>query len=360
MKIVYDYQILCNQRYGGVSRYFYEIVSRISKEPTCKVDFPVLFSNNYYFEKYFDRKSIEKYRYRSTKLVNTLNKLNIKRMNKNKYDIIHPTYYDPYIINKFSGKLVLTVYDMIHEIYPDEFSKRDKTVEYKRNMILAADKIIAISESTKRDILKFYPQIDPMKISVIYLGNSLTTINNISKIEFPKKYILFVGRRETYKNFNSFVKAFAKVSNDRNNLHLVCAGGGKFNDEELALLKELGIGERVKQQFFSDDELAQAYSSAVCFVFPSKYEGFGIPVLEAFACQCPTLLSNRSSLPEVGGNAALYFDPDDLDDMANQMERVIDDKELCNQLIGLGLERLKLFNWDRIAGQTLELYKSIL
>jgi glycosyltransferase involved in cell wall biosynthesis len=360
MKIVYDYQILCNQRYGGISRYFYEIVSRISKDSTCKVDIPVFFSTNYYFEKYFERKSIEKYRYRSAIVVNKLNKLNIKRMNKNKYDIIHPTYYDPYIINKFSGKLVLTVYDMIHEIYPDEFSKEDKTIEFKREMILAADKIIAISESTKRDILTFYPQIDPEKISVIYLGNSLTTKNTTTKIELPKKYILFVGRRETYKNFNSFVKAFAKISNDINNLNLVCAGGGKFNDEELELLKELDIEERVKQQFFSDDELAQAYSSAVCFVFPSKYEGFGIPVLEAFACQCPTLLSNRSSLPEVGGNAALYFDPDDIDDMANQMERVMDDKELCNQLIELGQERLKLFNWDRIAGQTLELYKSIL
>lgn len=360
MNILYDYQILFNQKFGGISRYYYELVTRISKEVDCKVELPVLFSKNYYFEAYLGHKSISKYPFRTRFIVDKLNKFVIKIKNKNRYNIIHPTYYDPYIIDEFSGKLVVTVYDMIHEIFPEQFPENDNTIQNKRDMIHAADKIIAISESTKRDILKFYPQIDSNKICVIYLGNSLVPKTELRKMNLPKDFILFVGNRGSYKNFDLFVKAFAQVTNRKNNLNLVCAGGGKFNSLELELLKELHVDELVQQNSFLDDELAQAYSSAQCFVFPSKYEGFGIPVLESFACNCPTLLSNRSSLPEVGGNAALYFDPDDINDMAKKIEEVIYDEELRNKMISFGQERLKLFNWDRIADQTLDLYKSVL
>ncbi|MBW8308899.1 MAG: glycosyltransferase family 4 protein [Candidatus Paracaedibacteraceae bacterium] len=361
MKILYDYQILCAQKYGGISRYYYELVSRISKYENTKIEIPALFSCNYYFENYFEKKSVSQYSSRFGSLVRYANRKYTLLFGYKNYDIIHPTYYNPYIIGRLRGKLVVTVYDMIHELYPKEFSKEDKTAEFKREMIYKSDRIIAISESTKKDILRFYPDIDQKKINVIYLGNSLSALDlkPDSCVVPDSKYVLFVGQRRAYKNFDNFIKAFAKAFANIDEMNVICTGGGPFSTDELNLINDLDLGGRVTQKSLSDNDLAIAYCNAQCFVFPSFYEGFGIPVLEAFACKCPALLSNRSSLPEVGGDAALYFNPESIDEIAEKLLRISSDEKLRSSLVKKGQERLKLFDWDTIAEDTYNLYLDV-
>lgn len=362
MNILYDYQILTMQKYGGVSRYFRELVKNISMYDDVDINIPVILSKNYYFEDYFGKKSVNKYLPKTNRLIGAVNQINtINYIKKNQYDIIHPTYYNPYILKKKSGKLVITVYDMINEIYPNMFPIRDKTVLYKKEMIFAADKIIAISENTKIDILKFYPSINENKIDVIYLGNSVEKrINKAINLNLPEKYVLFVGTRGGYKNFKTFLKAVNIVFKTDKNINLVCVGGGKFNKKELNKMNDLKIGKRIQQYDFTDDELKVAYRKAICFVFPSKYEGFGIPVLEAFSCKCPAILSQTSSLPEIGGEAALYINPDIPKDIAKKILDLIEYPYKRKELIDLGVERLKEFSWSNTSEKTMKLYKSLL
>ena len=170
-----------------------------------------------------------------------------------------------------------------------------------------------------------------------------------------QKYILFVGARGGYKNFTRFIEAMRKILDRRKDLHVFCAGGGAFNYEE-----QKNFGEyagRIHQGGLSDLELADAYAGAECFVFPSEYEGFGIPILEAFACSCPVVCSEASCFPEVAGKSAEYFDPLNPDDMADKILGVLDDEALRKKLIVSGRGRLKIFDWDKTAAETLKCYK---
>ena len=140
----------------------------------------------------------------------------------------------------------------------------------------------------------------------------------------------------------------------------MCAGGGKFTREEMQLLSTLGIIGQISQYDLSDDNLAHFYKNALAFIFPSLYEGFGIPILESFACGCPLLCSDTSSLPEIAGEAACYFDPYSEASIQNVLLKVLEDTHLRNDLILKGYERLKKFSWQQTAEQTKKIYESVL
>ena len=290
----------------------------------------------------------------------------ITRNNVKKADVVHLTYYRPYAFNIPNVKKIVTVYDMIEELVIKD-PKLAWHVANKKECIYKADHIIAISESTKRDVLKLYPDINEDKISVIYIGTSMKpqeklgdadTQKNEKYTAFPDRYILFVGQRGGYKNFDGFIKAVKPILLQDKELSLLCIGGGSFSEEETLLLKD--IKKQVHQMNVDDEILAKAYSEAECFVFPSLYEGFGIPTLEAFTCECPAVISNTSSMPEVGGDAVLYFDPTNSDEMRSQIEKALYDKELRSSLIEKGRERAKFFSWEKIAKQTVEVYENVL
>lgn len=353
LRVCYDYQILATQKYGGISRYFYEIASRIMNLADVKIS--CLFNRNYYFRdmlpiyapKNFMSSFIER------KLSGTLNRLHSLHVMKG-CDILHPTYYKPYMLGRFSGKIILTVHDLINEIYgvnPEE-------THNKHRMLHAAAHVIAISENTKNDILRIFPDISPEKISVIYHGSSMQTPTSAGENPLGRPYVLFVGARWSYKNFVRFVMAMRPILERHGDLKVLCAGGGEFSADEFALMGEMSS--RYVQRNMNDDELAQAYANAECFVFPSEYEGFGIPVLESFACECPLVCSNASSLPEVANNATEYFDPFNVDDMSAAIMRVIEDESLRERLRASGRERIKLFSWDDTARRTLECYRKVL
>ena len=364
MKIYYDYQICIGQKYGGISRYYYELLHYIDKLQLAEADMDCKFSINKYFENYFHKKAVRRREgllgvgiFFASEFINIVN--TFFRLRRG-YDIVHPTYFNPYIARwKNGAKLVTTVYDMTHEKFSDSFAKRDRTIEQKKKMIMMADHIIAISESTKRDILEIYPEVAPDKISVIYIGSSFSyQADTAVREEFPEEYVLFVGQRGRYKNFQAFFEAMKPSLEKYPKLHLVCIGGGAFSEEEKMQIS--AWQDRILQMDASDEVLAYAYSHAKCFVFPSLYEGFGIPTLEAFTCGCPVVLSNTSSMPEVGGDAVEYFTPSDVNDMAATIDKVLSDDALREQMREKGYEQLRKFDWETITRQIIECYEKVL
>jgi len=367
MKILYDHQIFSTQIYGGISRYFIELMKKYENDDEIKYELPLMFSNNHYLEQlsnFFYWSFFAGYDFkRRDRIINYLNGIvSKKNIFKKDYDIFHPTYYDPYFLDYIGDKpFVLTIHDMIHEIYPDMFSLTDEVSKRKKLLAQKATKIIAVSKNTKKDIIK-YLNINESKIEVIYHANSLKLNNDIrfKDITLPEKYILFIGSRGRYKNFNLFIEAISPLLVEDTELKVVCAGGGNFSNIEIDKFNSLNIKDKLFYYSGSDSLLAYLYNKAIVFVFPSLYEGFGIPILESFTCRCPVICSKTSSLPEVAGNAAVYFEPTDKVSMLNSIQKVIYNNNLRNQLIEKGFEKIKNFTWEKTAEKTKSFYKGIL
>jgi glycosyltransferase involved in cell wall biosynthesis len=359
MKILFDHQAFSNQKYGGISRYFANLNSGLNAEPGIESTLGLLFTRNAYihpndlplngfYNNWVDKKSRrEKY-----------NKWYCRHLLKQgDFDVFHPTYYNPYFLKYLNKPFVLTVHDLIHELFPHYFETIDPhTIIYKEQTITRADHIIAISESTKKDIQKFYNVPDD-KITVIHHGYQMgAATGQVAAAKAEDKYLLFVGDRFGYKNFELFVKAVAPLLLKKG-LKLICTGGGSFNDAERKLIAQLNLTNNIQQVSVTDSELANLYTNAEAFVYPSLYEGFGLPVLEAFYNNCPVIMSNTSSLPEVGGDAAQYFDPLDERSVAAAIEAVINNNPRQNELRVKGAERLKLFGLETCIKKTIDVYR---
>lgn len=345
--ILYDNQIFDIQRFGGISRYFCEIMRRLS----FKKDIAVRYSINYYLTTYrLGKHRILLPRFifkRFRKLCQNKNKeLSRKLLAQKKKFLFHPTYYDPYFLEYIGNNpYVITVHDMIHEKFPSFFSDAHEMIAQKKEVISRANRIIAISENTKRDIIELL-HIDPDKIDVIHHSTSMKYFTGKQKLELPNTFLLFVGDRNFYKNFIRLARAFSKLSVQNEDLFLVCTGM-PFSITEKVVLDELDITDKVLQIKATDKQLSELYSRAKLFVFPSLYEGFGIPILEAYACYCPVALSNASCFPEIAGNAGIYFDPYSEASIFNAINEIINNDEKRTDLITKGNERLKLFSWEK-------------
>lgn len=358
MKILFDHQAFSNQQYGGISRYFANLKQGLQQTDGVTVKLGLLFTSNAYltddklrFNSLINKKSRrEKY-----------NKWYCRYLLKQgKYDVFHPTYYNPYFLESVKKPFVITVHDMIHELYPHYFATVDPlTAGYKATVITAADHIIAISESTKRDIQRFYSIADD-KITVIHHGFKMEQASlPTAEVVTDGRYLLYVGDRFGYKNFEKFVKAVTPLLLGHH-LKLICTGGGGFLEIERQMLEKEKIAGLVTQISATDAEMAWLYSHAEAFVYPSLYEGFGLPVLEAFYYNCPVIMSNTSSLPEVGGDAALYFNPASEQSIRNAIEEVINNKALQNELKVKGIQRLKLFDFDETLAKTINVYRQVM
>lgn len=369
MKILLDPQIFHQQTYGGISRYYTEVFSVLAKKNDVEIVLPLYNSENAYIkdtELLVENKKLDSLikalsffkistrtlqKKKSDKLFDQVAK-------KNDYDLFVPTYYDPYFLDKINGKpFVLTVYDMIHELMPQYFENDPyNVVERKIKLLEKATKIIAVSHNTKKDILKIYPQINADKISVIYHGSSIKIEPNI-KVNLPPSYILYVGSRADYKNFKFLVTAITPLLKADPNLNLLAAGGGEFDDDEVKWIKSLNLNKQIVQKSFKENELGHFYQNAEFFVFPSLYEGFGIPVLEAMATGCPIILTKHGSFPEIAGEAGIYFDSNSEEDLRDKIQMLLDDKKLRADFAKKGLEQVKKYNWNDAAEQCLKVYQ---
>lgn len=365
MRIAFDHQAFTMQSYGGISRYYSFLTNELLK---CSHDVKIFagFHRNDHVKMLpkFVMKGykLENYPPRSIKAFQVLNhcvsQYQIKCWNP---EIVHETYYSNLPRLKSNHLKVTSVYDMIHELFGSQFNKRDKTTQLKRQTFDRVDHIISISHSTKKDLIDLY-DIDEQKVSVVHLGVDFNAFQQTEPHENFNNlpFILYVGSRGAYKNFEGFLNACAISPRIKNKIKIVAFGGGPFNKLENSKIKEFGFKSGIIEQISGDDKmLASLYSNALCFVYPSLYEGFGLPPLEAMAAKCPVVSSNTSSMPEVVNNAGIYFDPTDYEEMSSAIEKVILNEKLRSRLIRLGLENIKLFSWQKCGRQTHEIYKAI-
>lgn len=363
MKILFDYQIFYAQKFGGISRYFVNLASKMNDfgedvricAPIHKNCFLKESGKNFLHGIYFNF-----FPPKTTRIIGKVNYYLSKRtVSIWNPDIVHETYYS---FNSVAKKnIILTVYDMIHEIYPDSFARNDAVSMCKKKAVGRASHIICISEQTKNDLINLF-NVKECKISVIHLGLDVSIVpqydfNTINK----RPYLLYVGLRSGYKNFDKFITAFASSSELVREFNIICFGGGPFNAHEKELFIKIGLSEHnILQHSGNDQALANLYRNASALVYPSLYEGFGLPPLEAMAYSCPVICSNTSSIPEVVGNAAELFDPHDVESVRWSLERVAFNDSFRNALVSLGKERVKVFSWNRCARETLGVYRRVL
>ena len=382
MRILYDHQIFSYQNYGGISRYFANIIANLPKG--VKADISIKFTNNEYVKKLKlvndieePYKAIDKFITKKNfkgkaSLFKVAKKLypgkfidsitcnrnySIEIIKQQQFDVFHPTYYDDYFLEYLGEKpFVVTVHDMIHELYPEMFNDTQLAVR-KARLIKSAAHIIAVSENTKRDIMNIL-DVPDSRISVIYHANALERVNGTHQ-ENPGKYFLYVGGRSNYKNFMFFASAIQPILENSQNLSVICTGRG-FNTRETDYLKSLGVYNRFISISTDDKELAILYSNAIALVFPSYYEGFGIPILEAFEMGCPVLLSNIGSLKEVAGDAAIYFDPKNMVSLRSAIINILNNHALRDSVKFKGYEKIKEFSWEKSALETARIYQEII
>lgn len=356
MKILYDDIIFELQRAGGISKYWGKLIENFSQNH--EVELENIQGNNSKNNVFYPSKS------NLTILKDSLLPLKIRRylplLRLKKYDIFHSSYYrTPLFPNKM--KQVVTVHDFMYEFFDSGF-KKNLHIWQKRKAMLKADAIICVSEHTKQDLLKLYPEVNPKILHVV--PNGVDKEFRVLKNNLPmsnKKYLLYVGNRVGCKNFEFNLKLMATSSFIKNEgFDLICVGGGKFSDSELELFKKYELDNKISQvMFIENEELNELYNGAYALLFPSKYEGFGIPALEAQMAGCPVIYAKTSSLPEVMGYTELGYELDNIIEAAHKLES-LKDESLRTKIINAGIKHASKLSWENCATLTFNVYKKVL
>lgn len=282
-----------------------------------------------------------------------------------------PIQQVPFLRDKRT-KIVVTIHDLAFKYFPRHFTfwDRRKLDFFTETAVKRADKIIAVSKSTKEDILKFYPKTDPKKITVIYHGvdkeffskkQSPQAIKKVlGKYKIKKEFLLYVGALQPRKNLEVLIEAFEKLKKKGQDLQLVLVGEPAWKSERI-------ISKVEKSEFRKDiiltgkvafQDLPIFYQEARVFVFPSLYEGFGIPVLEAWASGTPTIVADNSSLREIGQDAVLKFESSSSNDLLEKIEILLKRDIIREEIVKKGKKYLENFSWDRCAKKTLDFLKN--
>jgi len=291
---------------------------------------------------------------------------------KNKPDVFFsPTHYAP---RMSPVPTVISIMDLAYIYFPYAFKKNDlyQLKNWTAYSVRNSKKIVTISQSSKNDIIKVY-KTNQEKVAVVYPGikqEDSIKYKEVSMEELQKKYhiskqyILFVGTLQPRKNVARLIEAFTKIEispSKNQDLELVVIGKkGWLYEEIMSAPQKFGVEDKVKfLDFVGDDDLPSIYKHAQLYVLPSLYEGFGLPVLEAMKYGCPVATSNISSLPEAGGDAALYFDPESVDDIAKTITKILEDEKLRKSMIQKGYEQIKKFSWEKSAKEVLDVLQQV-
>lgn len=361
MKILYDGAIYAAQNTGGVNRYFANIISRLpaSFEPALTTfdirshQWPNHPNLQVYKAPSFPprllARRLGRYYFRSL----------AERLNP---DIVHPTYHvslDKRRLNSYGCPSVITVYDFVHDIFAPVPEVQQREITAQAQAIADADAILCISHNTKRDLLTRFPTAES-KIRVIHLASEIELSMAQGSEPIPQQpYFLFVGSRASYKNFDGLVRAFARIAVSNSAIRLAIVGAPLTSTEQ-ELLSELKIAEHILTfGYVTDFHLAKLYHHSLAFVYPSFYEGFGIPLLEAMACETVVIAADNSSIPEVTGGAALLFDTGNNDELTDIMRAVEKGQVNRESLIAGSRTRAAQFSWERTSAQTVEVYRSL-
>lgn len=307
--------------------------------------------------------------------VNAINDILIRYANNkaNRVDLYHCTNPTNYTFGM--NRSVLTIHDLI-ALLDEDWATPGSKAFYQKNIgriISDANAIIAVSNHTRSDIIRHFPEAEE-KISVVHLGiedrfqyypqSDRSFLNAFGYPADCPPYLLYVGETQPRKNVHSLITAFAELPlSVREKYHLVIVGNSRrldYREKLLSLVQQRSIQNRV--HFFTDvshDDLVKFYNAAHAFIFPSFYEGFGMPISEAMKCGCPVLASNSSSLTEVGGDAAIYVEPNDIDAFKEKLRQIIEDEELRKTMRKKGFVQASKFDWKRTAELTHNVYLKI-
>lgn len=362
MRVLYDGSIYASQVAGGINRYFANIIKNLPPDFV-----PILTTKKKRILNYPAHPALKVYNFpvfRPGRISIPLGKLYFRAIDRlARPDVIHPTYYSRLTGEKISLRrcpLVITVWDMIHEIFSDTMDPHGAVAREKKDAILGADAVLCISESTKADLLNRV-EVPEGRITVTHLAPEIDASISYGDEAVPEQpYFLYVGSRAPYKNFDGLCRAMAKVAKTGQDIKL-CVVGSPLNSKELKLIGELGLV-RVIENYgeVTDSQLAKLYRCSVAFVYPSLYEGFGIPPLEAMACGTAVIAANTSSIPEVVGDAAVLFEPSETDSLTEALFFVLNHPAKRSHFISKGYERTKNFNWEKTVMQTVQVYRSLL
>ena len=368
MKILYDGLIYANQlainvRAGGISRYFKNIIDGLPAECvpwlTSPEPFEFCFPSSPRLRCYYPPRKI----LGSNRLARRVGRLRSAAMERfGKFDLAHPTYHSLMTgrpISAYRMPVVLTIHDMIPERFASQLDPGGAETARKCDAVQAADAIICISENTKRDLMEIL-HVPEKRITVILLASELLPDMAVDSTLVPHQpYLLFVGSRAFYKNFVRLLLAFSSVATSWPELRLAVVGA-PFNQTENELIQALKLKPKIDHlSQLNDQQLAGIYRNAEAFVYPSLYEGFGIPPLEAMACGTVVIAANSSSIPEVVGDAAILFDPNSIDELT---ERILALPKLGSRredYIRRGKDRAARFSWQNTAAKTFEVYRNV-
>jgi glycosyltransferase involved in cell wall biosynthesis len=366
IKIAYDQQIFSIQSYGGISRYVCELAHRVAAQPgfETRVIAPLHFNSHLANSCARTWGMYAPMRLpRSGRLYRLISSLAAgPMMRAYRPTIVHRTYYAA-TPAPAGAMLAVTVHDMIHELFPECFPVDDPTTRLKRASVQAADLVLCNSRSTADDLIRLFG-VAERKIHVTHLGASTVIAKrSAAPASAPgqRPYLLYVGHRSGYKNFEGALRAYSQSARLREAFDWLLFGGTPLTDSERSLIASLELRTDAIHRIGGDDDmLASVYAGAHAFVYPSRYEGFGIPPLEAMAQNCPVACAGVSSIPEVVGDAAESFDPVDIGSMRQAIETVCFDEQRRKWLIAQGQQRFGLFSWDRCAAETAAAYQAAL
>lgn len=360
MRVRFDDQVFTTSRRGGVSRYFVELIRELREDPELgvKADLGWRWTRNHH--------AMDAGLGTPLPILGETRGFVLRAANRAANiaqpaaDLTHHTWYRPgYLPRKPELPMAVTVFDMTPELFPELFPRLNPH-QLKREYVRRANVVFCISENTRRDLLSLYGPVES-PIIITHLGVGSEFLLGAPRPAWcPNSYVLVVGSRGGYKDFPLVLESFAELAPRHSAISLLAIGGGRFTEDEEGLISRWGLADRVIQSAASDRELPGIYGGAEAFVFPSRSEGFGLPALEAMACGTPTVLADSSSLPEVGGDAALYFPPGDSSALGAQLEQLLLDAELRRDLSVKGLARVQQFTWRQTAQDTARGYRTAL
>jgi glycosyltransferase involved in cell wall biosynthesis len=285
----------------------------------------------------------------------------VPKLLKEEADVFHSNYVNTGVPLIISGKKpsIVSIHDVNPLVFP-EWNHPLSVAYYKFCFKFAerADALVVVSNYSKKEVLE-YTEIPEEKIHVVYNGVDHEIFYPQEKREKPKFVFSCLSGLGRWKNVGTLIKAFHELHRDHDDVELRIGGTGVMEGELKRLVQQLGVKDVIFEGFVPEEKINEFYNRSDCFVFPSLYEGFGLPILEAMACGVPVISSKAASLPEVGGGAAVYFDPNNVEELAGMMESLLADEGLRMDLANKGIDRSRQFSWGKTAEKTLEIYEQV-
>jgi len=369
-KIVFDHQIFTCQNVGGISRTFSEQIEALGSI-RGQVEALAPLHRNLYLAS-IDQACVSG-RYAPFDQPNLADMLEENRLLSNELlpkvpFVLHETYYTGKQPTSKHARIVITLHDLVHELMPEQSHPDDRTLVHKRAAVERADHVICVSQNTLNDAVEHFG-LAPDKASIIHHGVHAKWFDFPSHVDEErvrqgssesKPFILVVGHRGGYKFFSGLLKAVGMSPRIARDFSIVCFGGGALTAEELEQAQSCGMEGNIRVHTGDDQDLARLYATAIALVYPSLYEGFGLPVLEAMAVGCPVICSDAASLPEVAGSAAVSFLSGNVEALAEALEKVLYSDEMQTELVEKGKTRAVQFTWEKNVKQLVDVYSGLL